>query len=469
MRFFKNLSLERKSLRYKLLIAFALMSVIPLLIIAHFVTNYIFPNTENMVEVSVVVIFTLWISWLGYLLIRQIISPVIDLALETKLIAEGRMGSRVSSEREEELGDIAEAVNTMTTKIRSYIGELQDYSKKTASLNVQIHKKVITLTNLMQLGDLISTGAPFDEMAKFSAEKMADELQGGYAGILIKENTGEFSLKAFENNSGRDVPAGDIGGMVSGHEKVLAREEYMAMDSRPLEKGWQADLRQNMGIVNIILFPLKIHHNIIGCIFAGSYAEGHEFDEDAVSVIRAFEKEVILAYHSTRVFEKVKSLEVVDSMTGLYSRVYLEERMQDEIHRAVFYQRPCSLIVVKIDGFDKYSSHYGVGKAKQVIKKIAHLLTGLISPVGKVGRFEYDEFGMLIPEKNKRESIELAEEIRQQIENMKISADAADKVTVSIGVGENPIDGTNAEEIARKAYQNMLRAQQEGGNKVLGD
>jgi diguanylate cyclase (GGDEF)-like protein len=92
-----------------------------------------------------------------------------------------------------------------------------------------------------------------------------------------------------------------------------------------------------------------------------------------------------------------------------------------------------------------------------------------MSPVGKVARFNYDEFGMLLPEKNKRESIELGDEIRRRIEEMQISADPEDKVTVSIGVGENPLDGTNAKEIVAKAYANLEKAKQRGKNQVVGE
>ncbi|MFH1878819.1 MAG: HAMP domain-containing protein, partial [Candidatus Omnitrophota bacterium] len=176
MGFLSALSMQRKSLKYKLVIAFSLMSVIPLLVIGYFVTTYIMPNIDSFVEISLIVLITLWVSLLGYLLIRQIISPIIDLSLETKLIAEGQFSSEIQVQSEDELGDIATAVNSMTGKIRGYIGELQDYSKKTALLNMQIHKKVITLTNLMQLGDLISSGAAFEKVMNFSADKLSEEI-----------------------------------------------------------------------------------------------------------------------------------------------------------------------------------------------------------------------------------------------------------------------------------------------------
>ncbi len=469
MVFLKSLSMERKSLRYKLMIAFSLMSIIPLLVIVYFVNIYIFPNIDNLLEVTVVVLITLWLSWLGYLLIRQIINPVIDLALETKLIAEGRFGSKVALDRDDELGDIASAVNTMTSKIRSYIGELQDYSKKTAALNIQIHKKVITLTNLMQLGDLISAGSGFDDVAKFAVEKIADELDSSFCAIYLRQKPGNYMLKVINNNTGKEVPANEIENKIASLEKMFSRREYVLMDARPPEKAWLIELKKALMIDNVIFYPMKLEQKIVGVIALGNFNKGFEFGEDIIGIVRAFEKELILGYHSTRVFERVKSLEVVDSLTGLYSRGYLEERLQDEINRAVFYQRPCSLLVITLDNFEQYSDRYGLPKSKQVLKMVAHLLSGVMSPVGKGARFDYDEFGVLLPEKNKRESIEIAEEIRKRVESLEISADPYDRITVSIGVGENPIDGTNAKEIIAKAYHNVERAKEEGRNRVKGE
>lgn len=469
MPFLQFLSMERKSLKYKLIVAFSLMSIIPLLILVYFVTNYIFPNTDDITDVSLIVLFTLWISWMGYLLIKQIITPVLDLALETRIIAEGKYGSKVSMTKGDELGDIAEAVNTMTGKIRSYIAELQDYSKKTASLNMRIHKKVLTLTDLMRLGDIIGTGSGYEEIASFAAEKISGEMERGFCVIFSREEAGNYVLKTFFNNSRRDIPVEDLAREMPVIEKLFAKNECLTMDSKPLSKPWQREFREKMGFHSLILFPLRDNMRIIGLIAAGNFNETYEFGEDEIGVIRAFEKEVVMGRQSSRVFEKVKSMEVVDSLTGLYTRAYLEDRLEDEINRAVYYQRPCSIIILNIDDFEKYASRHGIGKAKDVLKKVSQMLSSLTSPIGKVARFDYDEFGILLPEKNKRESIEMAQNIRKHIEAMEMSPDPADRITVSVGVGENPIDGTNAREIIAKAYHNMEKAKVQGKNQVIGD
>ena len=143
--------------------------------------------------------------------------------------------------REDELGDIAEAVNTMTGRIRSYIGELQEYSRKTAELNVQIHKKVITLTNLMRVGDLISSGTGFSELARFTAEKVAGEISDSFSVVFVREKTGNYLSKCFVNNSGRDIHIDKIEAELPFCENLFNKLEYLLLDSRPLTKTWQKE------------------------------------------------------------------------------------------------------------------------------------------------------------------------------------------------------------------------------------
>lgn len=466
----KILSLGKKSLRYKLLIAFSIMSIIPLLIITYFVTNYVFEdNAGDMFQVSAIVLFCMWLIWAGYIMVKEIINPIIDLAVETKMIADGSVDSKILLRRDDELGEIATAVNTMTGKMRGYIGELQEYSKKTASLNVRIHRKVLTLTNLMRLGDIISSGAGFEEISNFAAERLAGELYGGFCAIFIKEAIKKYGLKSFMDNSGTNVNIHDFEGELPEIERLFAKNEWLVVDADPLRKPWQQELRQKFEQMNVIMFPMKIKSNVVGVIVLGNFEEGVKFDPEDIEVMRAFENELILGYQSSQTIDKISSLEVVDSLTGLYSFNYIKERLEDEINRAVFYQRPCSFLMINIDNYKDYVTANGVKKGETLLKYVAKLLSEARPPVGKVARLDNDEFGMLVPEMNKREIIELGEKIRSKVEEMEFSKELKGKITVSIGAGENPIDGATATAIVSSARRFLLKAREEGGNRVIGE
>lgn len=281
-----NLSLEKRSVKYKLMISFALMSIIPLLCMGYFITNYMFGVLEReMVQVSIIVVFALWISWMGYLLARTLILPAIEIAEEVKKIVRGQYDTKVSVPREDELGDIANGINAMVSKIR--------------------------------------------------------------------------------------------------------KQE-----------------------------------------------------------------------------EQVGSVEIVDRLTGLYTFPYMEECMEDELKRAQYYQRPCSLIILNLDNFKKYADAYGEERTEDVLRAVAKILSEIVPPVGRIARTSPDEFGMLLPERNKREALEIAEKIREKIENIKVPEG---RITASLGVGENPIDGANVKEIFFSTRRYLDKAKKSGKNTVKGE
>ena len=470
MALFNFSSIERKGMRYKLLIAFSLMSIIPLLIMAYFVTNYIFPKiSDEMLQISAIVAFALWVAAMGYILARQIIIPVLNLALETRIIADGQFDSKITmGKREDELGDIAKAVNTMTGKIRGYISELQDYSKQTAALNVKIHRKVLTLTNLMRLGDLIGSGAPFSEVLEFAAERIAGEMYGGFSIIFIKEKTGNFALQVMQNNSGRDIPATGIQAEFAGLDKLFSKNEYLIVDLKTNNSSWHKNLKEKFPGMNMVIFPIRDNAGVLGVVVLGNFGNKVEFVDDDIDVLRAFEKELILGYQSSGYGGRVSSTEIVDTITGFYTMTYLKDMLRDELNRSIYYQRPCSVLMVDIDNFRGYCDHFGADAGDKLLKAISKILDENTPPIGKVARGEFDEFGVLLPEINKREAIEVADSIRQKIEEEHFGDNISDKITVSIGVGENPIDGSKSEEVLSKAKENLFKAKTEGKNKVKG-
>jgi len=466
----KWLSFGGRSLRHKLITAFALMSIIPLLVVGYFVTNYIFlHDTHSMGQVSLIVFFTLWIALTGYILAKELIMPVIGLSVETRLIAEGNYDTKIILARDDELGDIAASVNTMTGKIRGYIGELQDYRKKTSALNVRIHRKVLTLTNLMRLGDMISSGRGFEEIAHFAAGKMAEEMYGGFCGIFMKGKTGVYYQSAFENHSDKIMDTADIAYELASIEKSFGKKEYLAVDSRPLMRGWERDLREKLGWMNVILYPLRAGSAIIGVIVYGNFAQDMEFDSEEIGVLKAFEKELVLGYQGTLAAERMKDLEMVDSLTGLYTFGYLQDRMTDEINRSVFYQRPCSLIMVKVNNLAVYADKYGKEKADETLRNVSRVLSKAVPSVVKVGRAGDDGFGLLVPEFNKREAMKMAADLMEKIHEMEPAAGTEDKISVSMGIGENPIDGSSAEEIIAHARENMKKAVKAGDDGIVGE
>ena len=132
------------------------------------------------------------------------------------------------------------------------------------------------------------------------------------------------------------------------------------------------------------------------------------------------------------------------------------------------YQRPCGYLLVDIDDFKNFYINYGEAKSEEFLKEVGTILRGSVIEIDKVGRLSGDKFAVILPEKNKRQSAHVAEDIRKKIEdNIGKAIKSDNKLTVSIGVSENPIDGSTADELMEKAERLVRNAKSLGKNRVV--
>ncbi|MEI6863336.1 MAG: HAMP domain-containing protein, partial [Candidatus Omnitrophota bacterium] len=195
MGIFRKLMLGNKGLRYKLLIAFSLMSIIPLLACMYVFSNYVFPQIDNLFTVSVIATVAILIAMLGLALAKGLVDPVINMALEAKIIAGGEYDRNLLVSSDDEVGALAGSINMMTQKVKSNLDELKSYSQRMREINVDIHKKVMALSSLLQIGDTISLHSiQIEPLLSLIVERSASVFDTGYGTLNspAKDGTGTF-------------------------------------------------------------------------------------------------------------------------------------------------------------------------------------------------------------------------------------------------------------------------------------
>ena len=145
---------------------------------------------------------------------------------------------------------------------------------------------------------------------------------------------------------------------------------------------------------------------------------------------------------------QIEQLEVKDMLTGLYNEQYIRNRLDEEIKRAVRYQRPCGFILVKLNNFSAYQNKYGEIICETALKKVAACLSGDLTDVERIARFADDEFAIVLPEKNKRSCEKIAEELKDKVQYLfKDETEPDKRLSITSAVAENPLDGTSAQEL----------------------
>ncbi|MFC1621010.1 diguanylate cyclase [Candidatus Omnitrophota bacterium] len=466
--FLSNMSLVPKGLKYKTMIAFSLMSLIPLLICVWLVTTYIFPNISlflglSLGNISLILVISVIISLLGLYMAKQMIDPVIKMAGYAKDIAEGNVDKVIKVDREDEIGALSMSLNIMTHKIKENMEELKNYGEKTKLINMEINKKVLALSGLLQVGNLISSSNDILRVLNFISQKIS-ELENDSCSFIVLPDSASGELKIFSYSN---IEKSEL-------DKLAFKKDDLVTDMLIIDKSSKSrdtiasKIIALLDLKNIAIFPIFIARKPYGMVVLGNTKESFLFKEDERELLRIFVKQVAIVVENDILTKKAKELAIKDELTDLYNEGFIHTRLDEEIKRARLYQRPCGYLLIDIDNFKDFHERFGVSRAETLLKCLGGMLDSSVTAVDKVGHFSADRFAIIVPEKNKKQVAGIAEEIRKKVESdLAKIMEFSGKLTVSIGVSENPIDGSNADELMKKAENLVKNAKSLGKNRVV--
>ena len=466
----KKMSLINKGLRYKLMVAFSLMAVVPLLACIYAISPYLFPGFQNYVDLNLIVLIAVIISLLGLFLAKGMVDAVVELATEARKIASGDFERKINVRGDDELGTLGQSINMMTQRIKSNLNELKSYGQSMKEINVEIHKKVLTLSSLLQIGDIISAGSvQLDPLLEMAIEKACALFDTGFAVLYLpREEGGDFIMKTSYNLDREKLAEIVIKRGGRGFiEKSTEGRAIVKIDDSVRQTREMDDFRKQCGLKNCLIVPIFSDRMLLGCLIVGNRLSDFRYTNDDLELVHVFAKHITIAIESDILNKRNEELVTRDDLTGLFNKRYVVSRLEEEIKRAIFYQRPCSFIALNIDNFKKFREQRGELAAEEALRRVAKVVKDNTSPVGKAARIGGDVFAMLLPEKNKREAAYIAEEVRKKIEAANVLKEGKATVTVSVGVSENPIDGATSDELFKKAIESIEQAKLQGKNRVV--
>jgi len=138
-------------------------------------------------------------------------------------------------------------------------------------------------------------------------------------------------------------------------------------------------------------------------------------------------------------YERLEKESITDSLTGIFNRRHLNERLRNEIMRSMRYAHPLSMIVADIDFFKHINDKYGHAEGDAVLKIIAEKLKSVTrNDIDVIARYGGEEFVILFPETELEKVEKISENIRKTIaeHHFKLFKDGKSiKVHVTISIG----------------------------------
>ena len=187
----------------------------------------------------------------------------------------------------------------------------------------------------------------------------------------------------------------------------------------------------------------------------------------ALCRIDALEAEGLLLRHQVALLQRTvtqtRRFAYHDELTGLPNRRLLQDRYNQAVALAARQGRRVALLFLDLDGFKQINDAHGHAAGDSVLRQVAERLRACIRKSDTACRYGGDEFVILLPELDGRESATAAaRKIRARLAVPCVVDGTPITVTASIGVAVYPLDGREYGDLMRMTDSFMYRAKARG-------
>lgn len=161
--------------------------------------------------------------------------------------------------------------------------------------------------------------------------------------------------------------------------------------------------------------------------------------------------------------DRLEELASRDGLTQLYNRGKIEKLIRERILISYKEHAGISGMMIDIDHFKRVNDEYGHEIGDMVLRKVAERIAFNVGTDGVAGRWGGEEFVVMMNAVSEEKTAEVAERIRQDIEN--VDFNPVPKVTVSIGV-ITVHDEEPAFDVYKKVDSALYKAKNEGRNRI---
>ncbi|OGF97656.1 MAG: hypothetical protein A3F83_08605 [Candidatus Glassbacteria bacterium RIFCSPLOWO2_12_FULL_58_11] len=168
------------------------------------------------------------------------------------------------------------------------------------------------------------------------------------------------------------------------------------------------------------------------------------------------------------VIEKLRKLALIDPLTGLANRRYIDKILEGKTDEMKRYGMSFGVLFIDIDHFKQVNDHYGHEMGDKVLWTISRGMSIILRSSDVLGRWGGEEFVAVVLNVDREGLMRVAEKMRSEIEKIQIQENGqAFNVTISIGATlVEPGTGMDKNLILKKADELLYVSKNNGRNRV---
>ncbi len=241
---------------------------------------------------------------------RSIVTPIEQMAAMAQAAREGDLSVQVEVESEDEIGVLAELLNSMTAQLRELVGTLEE----------RVEERTRSLQAAAEVARATTSVLDPDELMRQVVDLVRERFDLYYVGLFLVDEERRYAvLRAGTGEAGRRMLEQghrlEVGGNSMIGQCIALAEARVAMDVSEEDKHFDNPLLPETH--SELALPLRSRGRVIGAMTVQSTALA-AFDEATIAVLQTMADLVAVAIDNARLF--VASQETLREMESIQRR-----------------------------------------------------------------------------------------------------------------------------------------------------
>jgi diguanylate cyclase (GGDEF)-like protein len=239
-----------------------------------------------------------------------------------------------------------------------------------------------------------------------------------------------------------------------------------------------ADIRRLQGAsprlryrtTSFMCVPLTGSRTVLGVLSVSDPRGAEQFSRQDLRVLRTMASIARLGLDRAKAIEEANAAAhaaAIDPLTGLFNRRHFLARLEEEVERARRQSSPLTVIMIDVDNFKQLNDRLGHLLGDAVLRAVGDVLRRSVRLFDVCARHGGDEFAILMPGSDPESSLQIAERIREGVEDARPAAGHwSDDLRLTTSIGIATFANTTTEELIDRADQALYAAKRQGKNRV---
>lgn len=166
-------------------------------------------------------------------------------------------------------------------------------------------------------------------------------------------------------------------------------------------------------------------------------------------------------------YEELNALSRLDSLTGLFNRGHVEERLRALCSASKRHGFPISLLMLDLDHFKAVNDAHGHPAGDAVLRTTTACIGVHVRTEDVPGRWGGEELVVVLPYVPEAGALTVAERIRREIEDAEVPVPTGEVVRVTASIGMCTAIAAEPDELIARADEALYRAKAAGRNRVM--